>query len=81
MRTTIDAGGRVVIPKAIRASLGLSPGQELDIEERDGRIEIEVAATPVRLVERDGVVVGETDRVMPPLTDDVVRATLERVRR
>ena len=71
----------MVIPKAIRVSLGLAPGQELEIEERDGRIEIAVAATPVRLVERRGVLVAEADREMPPLTDEVVRATIERVRR
>lgn len=31
MRTTIDRGGRVVIPKAIRDELGLRPGDAIDI--------------------------------------------------
>jgi AbrB family looped-hinge helix DNA binding protein len=45
MRTTFDAGGRIVIPKALRHELGLQPGVELEIREHDGVIEIEPAAT------------------------------------
>lgn len=81
MKTTIDAAGRIVIPKAIRERLGLTGGEELEIEERGGRIEIEIAPTPMRLVKRDGRLVAVADREMPPLTDEMVRATLERVRR
>jgi AbrB family looped-hinge helix DNA binding protein len=81
MRTAIDAAGRVVIPKALRDALGLRAGQPLEIAERDGRLEIVPASTPMTLVdEGDGVVaVAETD--MPVLTADLVRATLERTRR
>ena len=53
MRTTIDAAGRVVIPKAIRDGAGLRPGSALDVTLVDGRIEIELAAPPVRLI-REG---------------------------
>lgn len=31
MKTTIDKAGRVVIPAAIRARVGLTPGAELDV--------------------------------------------------
>jgi AbrB family looped-hinge helix DNA binding protein len=48
MRTAIDAAGRVVIPKALRDSLGLAAGQPLEIAERDGRLEIVPAVTPMR---------------------------------
>jgi len=47
MKSTIDSGGRVVIPKALRARLGLTGGQALEIRERDGRIEIDPADTSV----------------------------------
>ncbi|MEO6120554.1 MAG: AbrB/MazE/SpoVT family DNA-binding domain-containing protein, partial [Acidimicrobiales bacterium] len=40
MRTTIDGAGRVVVPKAIRDSLGLTAGQPLEIIERDGVAEL-----------------------------------------
>lgn len=81
MKTTIDGAGRVVIPKAVRHRLGLTGGQELDVVERDGSIEISPLATPVRLVSREGVLVAEPDRPLPALTAEEVRDTLEHVRR
>ena len=81
MRTTIDRAGRIVIPKGMREEAGLTPGTEIDIELRDGRIEIEPAPVPMRIVYRDGHPVIETDAAMPPLTAEDVRETLERSRR
>ena len=81
MRATIDAAGRVVVPKPLRDELGLVPGEPLELEARDGRLEIEPVATPVTLVEEDGAVFAVPDRELPPLTAEQVRATLERVRR
>ena len=81
MRTTIDAAGRVVVPKPIRQELGLTAGQELDITARDGRLEIEVAPTPMRLERRGTGVVAVPETQLPPLTVDLVRETLERGRR
>jgi AbrB family looped-hinge helix DNA binding protein len=81
MRTTIDGAGRLVIPKAIRDRLGLRGNEQVEITERDGRIEIEPTATDVELV-RDGVVlVARPECPLPPLTDEIVRETLDRVRR
>ncbi|MDQ4119812.1 MAG: AbrB/MazE/SpoVT family DNA-binding domain-containing protein [Actinomycetota bacterium] len=83
MRTTIDAAGRVVIPKQLRLAAALEAGQELEIVERDGRIEIEPVSTAVRLSERDGFLAadGDADDDAPPLTAENVRDLVERTRR
>ncbi len=47
----------------------------------DGRIEIEPAATHMWLERRKGMLVAVTDREMPPLTAEMVRETLEQIRR
>lgn len=81
MITAIDSAGRVVIPKPLRDRLGLEPGQAVDIRERDGCIEIEPAATPMTLERRKGGPVAVPAEPLPPLTDDIVRATIEGTRR
>jgi len=81
MRSTIDAGGRVVIPKPIRDHLGLGPGAAVDIAEHDGHVEIAPAEASVHLVEVGGALVATSTGELPPLTDDIVRETLERTRR
>jgi len=81
MRTAIDGVGRVVIPKALRDAMGLTAGQALEIAERDGRLEIVPAATPMTLVDEGDGVVAVADADMPVLTTDLVRETLERTRR
>jgi AbrB family looped-hinge helix DNA binding protein len=81
MKTTIDGAGRIVVPKPLRQALGLKPGQSLEISAGDGRLEIEIAATPVKLQKRGKGVVAVPDAELPPLTAEQVRETLERVRR
>lgn len=81
MRTTIDAAGRVVIPKAVRDQAGLGAGAEVDIEFRDGRIELEPAGVPMHLVKRGRAATIETEIEMPSLTAEQVRAVLEQTRR
>ncbi len=81
MNTTIDSAGRIVVPKALRQALGLTPGQTLEIRSSDGRLEIEVAPTPMQLKKRGKGVVAVPDAELTPLTSDQVRETLERIRR
>ena len=44
MITTIDNAGRTVIPKFLRDQTGLVPGTEINIQIRNGHLEIEPAA-------------------------------------
>lgn len=81
MRTSIDAAGRIVIPKELRDRFDLHGGRMVDIHERDGRLEIEPAPTSMSLVRRAGRSVAVPDVSLPPLTDAMVRETLERTRR
>jgi AbrB family looped-hinge helix DNA binding protein len=81
MKSGIDSAGRVVIPKALRERAGLGIPREVEISERDGKIEIEAVPTPMSLVKRRRGVVAVPDKSLPPLTDEIVRATIERTRR
>ena len=81
MRTTIDAAGRIVVPKAVRDALGLGAGQQLEIVARDGRIEVDVPPVEMQLVTRDGLTVAVPDEPLPTLSADQVRDALERTRR
>ena len=81
MKSAMDSAGRVVIPKELREPLGLATGGPVEIRELDGRIEIEPVETPMTLVRRAGGVVAVPQGDLPPLTDQTVRATLDRTRR
>jgi AbrB family looped-hinge helix DNA binding protein len=81
MRTTIDAAGRLVVPKALREELRLEGGTLLEIRLREGRIELEPVATPMRLVRRGRRLVATTDEPLPRLDAHDVRRVLESQRR
>ena len=81
MRASIDRLGRVVVPKPIRDRLQLRGGEALEVEERDGVIELRPAATEVRTVDTPEGPVARPVEELPPLTDELVRDTLEQVRR
>jgi AbrB family looped-hinge helix DNA binding protein len=81
MRTAIDNAGRIVVPKPLRDALGLRPGQELEVTAEDGRLEIAVVATPMRLEKRGKGVVAVPQSPLPKLTSAEVRDTLDKTRR
>jgi AbrB family looped-hinge helix DNA binding protein len=75
MRATIDAAGRIVVPKALREQLGFAPGTELEIEAVDGRLEVGI---PSRVrVEDERFVADDAE----PLTAEQVRELVDRGRR
>ena len=78
MQITIDHAGRVVIPKPLRERAGLTEGTPLNVEYRDGRIEIEPACEPVKLVRKGEVWVAEGARRR--LTNAQVRKTMQSLR-
>ena len=72
MKTTIDAAGRMVIPKEIRREAGLQPGMPLEVRWREGRIEIEPASLPVKLVRKGRLLVAVPQKAVIPLTTETV---------
>lgn len=81
MKTTIDAAGRLVVPKALRNQLKLTAGTALEIRVRDGILEIEPASTPMRLVRRGKGLVATTEQHLPAIGADEVRDVTESLRR
>ena len=79
MRTTIDAAGRLVVPKALRDELGFAPGVELELDAVDGRLEV---AVPSRVrVEQGPHGVRFAAETADVLTSEQVRSLIERGRR
>jgi AbrB family looped-hinge helix DNA binding protein len=81
MKAAIDSAGRIVVPKPLRDALGLRPGQELEVTAQDGRLEIAIAATPMRLEKRGKGVVAVPEAAVPTLTSVEVRDALDKTRR
>ncbi|MGA9776000.1 MAG: AbrB/MazE/SpoVT family DNA-binding domain-containing protein [Candidatus Dormiibacterota bacterium] len=78
MRATIDAVGRVVIPKPLRDSLGLRPGSKVDISRYGEGVPLVPVGRAAGLIDEDGVrvVTGRT-----PLVDEAVFGLIDQERR
>ena len=81
MITTIDAAGRLVIPKEVRREAGLQPGMPLQVRWRDGRIEIEPAPLAVELQRRGHLTVAVPRAAVAPLRGEDVEHVRRRLRR
>ena len=79
MKTTMDAAGRLVIPREIRREARLRGGDRLEIRCRDGRIEIEPAPLPVRLVRKGELLVAIPLSATEKLTRERVEETRMRL--
>lgn len=79
MRGTIDAAGRIVVPKPLREELGFAPGAELELDAVDGRLQV---AIPSRVQLEEGPHgVRFTAPDPAQLTAEQVRLLTERGRR
>ena len=81
MKITIDAAGRLVIPKEIRREAGLTPGMPLEVRWEGGRIEITPAPLPVKLVRRGRLLVAVPKSDVSPLKAETVERTRGAIRR
>ncbi len=74
MEASVDSVGRIVIPKALRDELGLTPGSKVDISRYGAGLTLIPGGRTARLVEEEGFLVatGETqidDEVLFGLID------------
>lgn len=78
METTIDAVGRIVVPKPLREALGLVPGSTVDISRYGAGLQLVPAGRTARLVDESGALVatGET-----AIDDDTVFGLIDAGRR
>jgi AbrB family looped-hinge helix DNA binding protein len=76
MTITMDAAGRLVIPREIRREAGLEPGVPLEVRWREGIVEIEPRALAVTIARRGRLLVASAVEPVPPLR----RATVDRAR-
>jgi AbrB family looped-hinge helix DNA binding protein len=81
VRSTIDSAGRIVVPKRLRERLGLARGAAVELRERNGRLEVEPVLARMALARRRGGRVAVPAKKLVPLTDEIVRDTIDRVRR
>jgi AbrB family looped-hinge helix DNA binding protein len=80
IRSSIDAAGRLVIPKSIREAAGLRPETPLEIRLHNGRVEIEPAPVEVEIEMRRGVAVAVPVEPVPGVSAEEVEAIRRRVR-
>jgi AbrB family looped-hinge helix DNA binding protein len=57
MKTTLDRFGRVVVPKEIRDRLGLRPGVEIEIDEKENEVVLKLVDHEPSLMVKEGLFV------------------------
>jgi len=78
MEATIDAVGRIVVPKPLRDALGLRPGTTVDITQYGAGLAVVPGGRTARIVEENGHLVITGDTV---IDDDQLYALIDAGRR
>lgn len=80
MQVTIDSGGRILLPKSLRDSLGLLPGTKADISLYGNGVQVTPGGGRTARLEadEDGHLVARSHTVV---TDDMVLALMDTGRR
>lgn len=79
MEITIDAGGRILLPKQVREALGLKPGSKVDVSSYGGGVQITPGGRTARLQRAEsGRLVAHADTVV---TDEAMFALIDSGRR
>jgi AbrB family looped-hinge helix DNA binding protein len=78
MEATVDAVGRIVLPKPLRDLLGLVPGSTVDVSRYGAGLAIIPNGRTARLIMEDGALVATGDTV---IDDEVVFALIDAGRR
>ncbi len=79
MKARIDSGGRLLLPKALREALGLTPGSVVDISAYGSGVQLTPGGRTARLErDEDGRLVAASDTVV---TDDDMFALIDAGRR
>lgn len=81
MNATMDAAGRLVIPRAIRREAALEPGVALEVRWRDGIIELEPKPLPVTVARKGRLLVATPLAPVAPLKAGAVEQTRRALRR
>lgn len=78
MKTTVDAAGRIVIPKPLRETLGLGPGSSVEISRYGSGLQLIPTGRTARLVTEAGALVATGDTT---IDDEAVFGLIDAGRR
>ena len=84
---TVDAKGRIVLPKDVRESLGIDEGTEVEVHEEDGKVVVEPEKSPEAVINRMDTLIEEasatreTATTQEPEMDPFVQKHADAIRR
>ena len=67
---TVDAKGRIVLPKDVRESLGIDEGAEVEVHEEDGKVVVEPEKSPEAVINRMDTLIEEASATRETTTTE-----------